>query len=148
MVQSLQAALLSLLPAECVARFQETKAGFTVYFFEQKMMEFVFKKSKQFVKIASEAGVKGPGDTRPFQHIPFQDASVIEQQAPLILAAYAYAKENEKVEEFGCCHDFVACSDARQCIHADDPENRGCVYRKNLEAGRIFYGKNCNVKDE
>ena len=46
---------------------------------------------------------------------------------------------------FLCCNDFVACSDARHCLRGSDPEYRGCCYRKNLEAGRIFYGINRNI---
>lgn len=46
---------------------------------------------------------------------------------------------------FGCCNDFRRCSDARRCLKADDPDYRGCLYRKNLEAGRIFYGNNKNI---
>lgn len=45
---------------------------------------------------------------------------------------------------FGCCHDFIQCSDARKCLHLGDPWFKGCYYRKNLETGRIFYGKNKN----
>ncbi len=46
---------------------------------------------------------------------------------------------------FGCCNDFVRCSDARKCLKSDNPDYKGCQYRKNLEAGRIFYGVNRNV---
>lgn len=45
-------------------------------------------------------------------------------------------------EPFGCCNDHVRCSDAGRCLHLDDEEYWGCCYRKNLEAGRIFYGRN------
>lgn len=46
---------------------------------------------------------------------------------------------------FGCCNDFIRCSDALKCLKVDNPDYRGCSYRKNLEAGRIFYGKNRNI---
>ena len=46
---------------------------------------------------------------------------------------------------FGCCNDFILCSDAGHCLKAKDPDYNGCQYRKNLEAGRIFYGINRNV---
>lgn len=46
---------------------------------------------------------------------------------------------------FGCCHLFTECSDERKCLHRDQEYALGCAYRKNLEAGRIFYGVNCNV---
>jgi len=48
-------------------------------------------------------------------------------------------------ESFGCCNDFIKCSDAKHCIHEDDRFFNGCYYRENLEAGRIFYGKNKNI---
>ena len=53
---------------------------------------------------------------------------------------------NTITERFACCQDFVGCSDAKQCLHADDRFFNGCEYRKNLEAGRIFYGKNMNIE--
>ncbi len=46
---------------------------------------------------------------------------------------------------FGCCHKYVECSDAKKCLHRDLLYARGCQYRKNLESGRIFYGKNKNI---
>ena len=48
------------------------------------------------------------------------------------------------VFEFGCCQRYEQCSDAKECLIKDtDPIfARGCQYRKNLESGRIFYGKN------
>jgi hypothetical protein len=49
-------------------------------------------------------------------------------------------------ERFGCCSKYVECSDALGCLHREDPEYSGCQYRVNLEAGRIFYGKNAGMK--
>lgn len=40
---------------------------------------------------------------------------------------------------FGCCHRFKECSLEKQCIHPDLFYAKGCQYRKNLEAGKIFY---------
>ena len=50
-----------------------------------------------------------------------------------------------KPSSFGCCHKYIECSDARKCLHDDLNYSEGCIYRQNLEAGRIFYGKNRNV---
>ena len=44
--------------------------------------------------------------------------------------------------EWGCCSRYEACSDASSCIHPDKEFALKCAYRKNLNAGRIFYGKN------
>lgn len=48
---------------------------------------------------------------------------------------------------FGCCHRMVECSNRKECIikNSNPIFARGCQYRLNLEAGRIFYGKNRNV---
>lgn len=48
-------------------------------------------------------------------------------------------------EPFGCCEKYIECSDATKCLHPDKLYSRVCMYRKNLENGRIFYGKNKNV---
>lgn len=40
---------------------------------------------------------------------------------------------------FGCCHRFKECSLEKQCIHPDLFYAKGCQYRKNLEAGKVFY---------
>ena len=48
-------------------------------------------------------------------------------------------------ESFGCCSRFNECSDAKKCISPYPDLAEGCMYRTNLEAGRIFYGKNRNV---
>ena len=69
-----------------------------------------------------------------------------------LLAAYNELKEMKKVifdnlnsEPFGCCNDFIRCSDALHCLHSDDRFYNNCYYRKNLEAGKVFYGKNKNI---
>lgn len=43
---------------------------------------------------------------------------------------------------FGCCSRYLECSNTKQCLYSSDPEYAGCGYRRNLEAGRIFYDEN------
>ena len=40
---------------------------------------------------------------------------------------------------FGCCSKFKECSAKKCCLHINNLYAKGCQYRKNLEAGRIFY---------
>lgn len=47
-------------------------------------------------------------------------------------------------ETFGCCDKFIACSDAKRCVHPDPHFRRSCYYRARLESGIIYYGKNKN----
>lgn len=45
-------------------------------------------------------------------------------------------------DDFDCCSRYMECSDNRHCIHPDKSLAFGCTYRKKLEKGIIFYGKN------
>ena len=33
----------------------------------------------------------------------------------------------------------------KKCVHENKLYSKGCQYRRNLDAGRIFYGKNRNI---
>ena len=46
---------------------------------------------------------------------------------------------------FGCCSKYIECSNQRKCIHVNQLYSTACLYRKNLEANRIFYGINKNI---
>ncbi|MBP0989755.1 MAG: hypothetical protein J5874_01055, partial [Oscillospiraceae bacterium] len=48
-------------------------------------------------------------------------------------------------DSMGCCGKYNECSDAGTCVHDDLIYAGCCMYRKNLEAGKIFYGKKRNV---
>ncbi len=60
-------------------------------------------------------------------------------------AIFAELELYEPMWVFGCCSKYEQCSDARKCIHAYKLYAKGCQYRKNLEKGLIFYGKNKNI---
>lgn len=60
---------------------------------------------------------------------------------------YALDNYTSKAASFGCCSMFIECSDAKRCIHENKLYSKACAYRKNLEAGRIFYGKNKTIPD-
>lgn len=62
-----------------------------------------------------------------------------------VLAAIAEAEVVIASDTFGCCSRYEACSDAQKCIHPNAIFAAACAYKKNLEQGRIFYGKNRNV---
>lgn len=48
-------------------------------------------------------------------------------------------------ETFGCCSSYKKCSNAKHCVHEDPYFANSCMYKKNLEAGIIFYGGSRNV---
>lgn len=76
---------------------------------------------------------------KPIVLFPF-DNSHIRQYLTDVLA-YSL-KHFEPSEKFGCCGKYVECSDSKKCLHCNTFYAKACYYRKNLDAGRIFYGKN------
>ncbi len=85
-----------------------------------------------------------PSDTT-FTHVIFEENddnifSYIQQNILYCLKHY-----ESKAKTFGCCSRFIQCSDAKKCVHENRLYSMACSYRKNLDAGRIFYGKNKNV---
>ena len=44
-------------------------------------------------------------------------------------------------DAFACCSRYRACSDAQACLIPEQDYSANCIYRKNLENGRVFAGK-------
>lgn len=59
-----------------------------------------------------------------------------------ILELYTRSLPDEDV--FGCCNEFKMCSDVKSCVKGLKFSVR-CMYKKNLDAGRIFYSINKNI---
>lgn len=50
-----------------------------------------------------------------------------------------YVEHFEPADKFGCCSKYKECSKAKKCLHNNLFYSKACWYRKNLEAGKIFY---------
>lgn len=116
-------------------------------------IEYLFQRKEHIAKpddavekiLTSKVTDKETGETtskKTFYHqFDINSASVI----PYLTAILEYSLQRyEPSDRFGCCSKYVACSDALKCLHSNNFYARCCWYRKNLEAGRIFYGKNKN----
>ncbi len=113
----------------------------------QNGRSYFFYGKKAFEHIIDTSG-------KPKLRIPQKDGKVLtltsdspdfSDQIKKLKETKQYIFRNLITDTFACCNDFERCSDALKCIH---PENRfynGCMYRKNLEAGKVFYGKNKNI---
>lgn len=62
----------------------------------------------------------------------------------LLTAFYRLTVSIPPDDIFGCCHLYEQCSDVGHCLQGIDYK-RSCSYAKNLDTGRIFYGKNRNI---
>lgn len=89
--------------------------------------------------------LKKTGNTPQHIIISFMtdDSDFYDYIQAVILYRLAHYRTAEST--FSCCSRFNQCSDAKKCIHENKLYSTACTYRKNLEAGRIFYGKNKNI---
>lgn len=55
------------------------------------------------------------------------------------LLDYSFKNYKTSAAAFGCCSKYKQCSDAKKCLHCNLLYATACQYRKNLEAGKIFY---------
>lgn len=67
-----------------------------------------------------------------------------EQENLFYLLDHTSRASSSSKDSFGCCSRYAACSDARSCLIPDRDYSRNCNYRKSLEQGHIFYGKNAD----
>lgn len=73
--------------------------------------------------------------------IPLSNKNDLIDLAPIIIEIYDSVTGSDP---FGCCSSYLECSDAKECIRID-LRAKACIYRKNLESGKIFYGKNSTI---
>ena len=61
------------------------------------------------------------------------------------LMRYMLTQYKSKEPTYGCCHLYEKCSDAKKCLSKEKIYATVCAYKKNLDEGRIFYGRNRNI---
>lgn len=77
-------------------------------------------------------------------------SNMSEQSAEITEANTGTMKQPVKAvfkggQAIGCCSQYVECSNAQKCTQEDNSISSVCYYRRNLESGRIFYGKNKTI---
>ena len=119
--------------------WSETKAGKSYFIYGTKVFEHVpGNEESARLKIYSENKLK------TFSSKAMDDQALYSWLADLAQRKKALFRALV-TEPFGCCNSFLQCSDAGHCLFEDDRFYNGCYYRKNLESGKIFYGKNANA---
>lgn len=61
------------------------------------------------------------------------------------LMRYRLTQYKSKEPTYGCCHLYEECSNAKRCVSKKKIYATVCAYKRNLDAGRIFYGRNRNI---
>lgn len=79
-----------------------------------------------------------------FIRVILQDTNVTPDLQHLICAVMKNTIDSIP-REYDCCSRYLECSNAKHCIHPSSDFALGCGYRRILNSGRIFYGKNRNI---
>lgn len=134
-------------------KLKMTKNGASIYMFGSVAFSVRVNSRTQCLDTDEQAAfeyitlIEGAWESGGKAHFPLAartaDSDAIKD---MVCAVYAARQASVYGRPFLCCNDFMRCSDAKQCLKSGNPEYNGCAYRKNLEAGRIFYGKNRNVE--
>lgn len=89
------------------------------------------------IQIPKGAEIKIPQNGKPFFRIDKNSEELIPYFKESIL--FSLKNYNSKTSDFACCSRFEECSRANKCIHPNLLFSKACEYRRNLEAGKIFY---------
>lgn len=139
------------------AVFIEMKAlkggGVSFWIYDQLGFKMLTKKTGQHIVIPTDVAEDMNFDKYDYKrmkdgdvHIRVNEYEVAEElRDEILIGIMDSLKESVAVEPFGCCNSFIQCSDQLECLHKGKKSYLGCHYRKNLESGRIFYGKNKNI---
>lgn len=129
-----------------------TQSGGSIYMYKSVAFTIVLNSRSQVIKTNNPTAVdyasKIPGASSEKGVTTFPlgcDIKYTEVFENMVRDVYDSNLRDVDAEMIGCCDMFIMCSDALSCLKSDDPHYNGCLYRKNLEAGRIFYGKNKNI---
>lgn len=134
--------------------YKDTKNGRSYFFYGIKVFEFTpqteGKRSGRF-KVCNEImtifqrKVEDGNKKSTFGTIELKTEDDIEKLIEALKAQKCYIFRHLITDTFGCCNDFIRCSDKEECIHQNDRFYNGCMYRTNLEHGCIFYGAKRNI---
>ncbi len=135
-------------------RKDKPKESISIYFFKTLITKILFSKSLKsyYIEIPNDYSEFFTSDSyKPMSPVKSGVRFLIPDYDSLMYfkdsfsKLYLFLESNYCDDEFGCCHLYNECSDAKKCIHANIVFSNACYYKKNLKNGLIFYGKNRNV---
>jgi hypothetical protein len=142
-------------------KIKQTTGGYSIYVAGFKVFQVNDTKTKGSILLCKGAVVdkfdlqkyidqtKYSDDEQAFVKVTLLD-DLIAKLPELSIPIFMYCLEQFRMGNlgygnFGCCNSFIMCSDAKTCLADDRELYLGCSYRKHLEKGEIFYGKNKNI---
>lgn len=71
----------------------------------------------------------------------------MQSRADIFVEDDIVSRSDKKEETFGCCSRYRLCSETGRCAIESEERSKGCAYRKKLESGKVFFGKNADKFD-
>lgn len=95
--------------------------------------------------LVSDAEEQPTEDTKEWSRIAIDNLEDVLALSKPICIVFMLVLSDLGGERFGCCSRYIECSDKLKCVNPDYIMSLACAYKRNLEAGRVFYGKNKNI---
>lgn len=132
--------------------YKRGKTFSSIYLNSSVMCHLCYRKELSYIEIPVTLFEQAPAEFQPTETIiqrgfvKFHAATINAViQAKPVLCAILHVLIDKMPKEWDCCSRYLACSDAKKCIHPDPAFAVKCGYRRILKSGRIFYGKNRNI---
>lgn len=143
------------LKQACSMRLISRGKMMSIFFFGKKAMEVVRRKNDAIVLNFNKAILpERPAWATTMQErqnanaILLNDISDFSAFFSFIRSIKTYLFRKLSVDPAACCNSYLQCSDQRACIIPHSLTSVSCYYRRNLEKGNIFYGKNRTIDAE
>ena len=137
---------------DCILRKNKTLLGVSYFFYNSELLSLSVYEGKsvcyirvnkdvllRFVNICLYNIKSGIKDT----YVKIYDTDYVLLNN-LILYLKDYFDQAAPIE-FDCCSRYIECSNNLKCVQPNIEYSIMCSYRKKLNKGIVFYGKNRNV---
>lgn len=137
---------------EELLRFEPNRGYTSVFFYNLTAFRIKLRKGQQFISIPTifrdliPTGfpTKKLDSEQKYIRVLIDNEHPVETYTSFLVRVVGECA-NRYPKEWDCCSRYMACSDAKTCVHPDKVFALECGYRKILNSGRIFYGKNRNI---
>lgn len=137
---------------EELVRIEPNQTYTTVFFYNLTAFRLKLQGNHRYISIPrifrnlipADYPVKETASDPKYVRVTIDSAHPVESYAPFLILLVGECV-NRYPKGWSCCSRYEACSDAKVCVHPEKIFALECGYRRVLNSGRIFYGKNRNI---
>lgn len=156
-VNEIPEAELALVDRSDIQLSENKNNSYSYRAYENILIKITYQVNSKFIELRKAEGIDEDILREKFNNVKNDENSLyykinvlgvedIKRLSNEIKLAYKYLNKIEPVISFGCCSRYIECSDKKECVNTIRELRKGCIYKRNLEEGKIFYGKNANNK--